>query len=517
MTHIESSRGHRTLIVALVLAGAGVLRVGQAAGTAQEQGVPSDDVQESFLQWPLPPGAEKYADIDGRRMHRYVVEQAEISRRYRDEVHPKFWGRIIGTSADAESAEWLAAKFRTIGLADVRIQKFGLPPQWFPQTYEVTLRSGSTTRKLESAQPSYRAVGTPRGGLDLEAAYVGLGREADYLGRDVRGKAVFLYSMLGLPDSRQEAAIRRATEHGAAAIFNTHMLPGSMRYQSYPKPTNVPAFTVGGDDGFAVEELIASAPPGQPVRVSVRLDVEMVRDLETAIVWGKLPGASDETIFLIAHRDGWFDASGDNASGVASILGLAEHYAAIPQSERPRTMVFLGIDGHHNSGEGSAVGQRWLTENRAEIFAKTALMINAEHPSTVMTMVRPRYTLLSGAESEDQLFWTNAYTPQQWYAGGRSRPALQQIAVNAFREFGVSTYIDPLPRPPAGDLGRHFRYVPGVATSDFHHYFHTDRETPETVPWTGLEASTRAYARIIDEVNRLPLSALQRPEEPANP
>ncbi len=31
------------------------------------------------------------------------------------------------------------------------------------------------------------------------------------------------------------------------------------------------------------------------------------------------------------------------------------------------------------------------------------------------------------------------------------------------------------------------------------HYFHTPEETPETVPWTGLEASTRAYARIIDE------------------
>jgi hypothetical protein len=31
--------------------------------------------------------------------------------------------------------------------------------------------------------------------------------------------------------------------------------------------------------------------------------------------------------------------------------------------------------------------------------------------------------------------------------------------------------------------------------------------------WTGLEASTRAYARIIDEVNKLPLISLQRPPE----
>ncbi len=516
MTPVEDGKSHRTLTVAVVLVGAGLLSVGQA-NTAQQPAVPPDDVQESFVQWPLPRGAEQYADIDGRRMHRYVVEQAEISRRYRDQVHPKYWGRIIGTSGDAESAEWLSAKFRTIGLSDVRIQKFDLAPQWFPRTYSVTVHSGSATFEVVSAQPVYRATGTPAGGLDLEVVYVGLGREGDFSGRDVQGKAVFFYSMLGLPDSNEEAAVRLATARGAAAIFNVHLLPGNMRYQAYPKPTNVPTFTVGGDDGIAVHDLIAKAPPERPVRVSVRLDVELVPDLETAIVWGTLPGATDETIFLIAHRDGWFDASGDNASGVASILGLAEHYAAIPQPDRLRTIVFLGIDGHHNSGEGSAVGQRWLTENRAEIFAKTALMINAEHPSTVMTMVRPRYMLYSGVESEDQLFWTTAYTPQQWYAGGPSRPALQQIAVNAFREFGVTIYIEPLPRPPAGDLGRHFRYVPGVATSDFHHYFHTDLETPATVPWTGLEASTRAYARIIDEVNKLPLSALQRPEEPRTP
>jgi hypothetical protein len=34
------------------------------------------------------------------------------------------------------------------------------------------------------------------------------------------------------------------------------------------------------------------------------------------------------------------------------------------------------------------------------------------------------------------------------------------------------------------------------------------------VPWTGLEATTHAYAKIIDEVNWLPLSDLQRLEEP---
>ncbi len=522
MLYDARTRGRRSLssvtvpgaftIVAVVLSGAGCSELAQSVaqdGLATQanagSGTMTGNAQDAFLQWPLPPGAEAYGDIDGRHLLEYVVEQAQISRRYRDQGHPKYWGRIIGTSADAESAEWVAAKFNEIGLSDVHIQSFDLQPQWMPQSWEVSVTSGEMTLEVETAQPVYRATGTPPVGLDLEAVYVGLGSEADFIGRDVEGKAVFTHSMFGL---RDDGALPRADARGAAAVFDVHMLPGNMRYQAYPKNTTVPTFSVGGEDGIAVRDLIAAAPPGQPLRVHVRMDIEMVPDLQTAIVWGTLPGATDETIYIMAHRDGWFDASGDNASGVASMIGLAEHYARIPQAERRRTIIFLGIDGHHNSGEGSGVGRMWMADNREELFAKTALVINAEHPSTVQTSVRPRYL------RRDEIIWANTYTAQQWYAGGPSRPELNAIAVAAFREFGVSFYLDPNARPPAGDLGRLYRFVPGVATSDFYHYFHTDLETPETVPWTGLEASTRAYVRIIDEVNKLDLSVLQRPEEP---
>jgi len=511
MMRVKKSIRRYAFAPVLVLVAAFFSQYDAVAQTREQHGVPTGDVQGWFLEWPLPPGAEQYADIDGRRMHRYVVEQVEISRRYRDAGHPKFWGRITGTSADSESAEWLLDKFRSVGVPDVRIQTLNLLPQWFPQTYRVTVIAGDETIELVSAQPFYRSVGTPADGLTLDAAYVGLGSEADFIGRDVKGKAVFTYSMLGAPD---ETAWQRAAAKGAAVVFDAQMLPGNMRYQSYPSGTDIPAFTLGGADGKAVRDMIASAPPGQPVKVEVSLDVAMIPNLQTALVWGTLPGASDETIYLIAHRDGWFDAAGDNASGVASIIELAEHYAKIPRGERARTIVFVGLDGHHNSGEGAGAGRMWMVENRERLFGKTALMINAEHPSTVQTTARPRY--MGDDVFDQELVWTNTYTGQQWYAGGPTRPELEQIASDAFREFGVSVYPDPNPRPPAGDLGRFYTFLPGVATSEFHHYFHTDMETPDTVPWTGLEASTRAYARIIDEVNKRPLSDFQRPEEPAD-
>jgi len=463
-------------------------------------------LDDAFLRWPLPEGAERYAALDGKRMHRDVVEQALISRRYRDQVHPKFWGRITGTSSDQQSAEWLKAKFETIGISAVRIQPLDLEPQWMPQTWEVVVTGAGKTVRLETAQPFYGANALPAGGVDVEAVYAGLGSDADFAGKNVSGKAVFVFNQTGL---RDEGAVRRADARGAAVIFEVDMLPGNMRYQAYPSGTQAPAFTVGSDDGYAARDVIAAMPAGQAARVKASFEMRRVPGLKTSLVWGALPGVTDETIYLIAHRDGWFDAAGDNASGVASIVALAEYYAMVPQTERRRTMIFVGLDGHHNSGTGAGVGRRWMWDNRARLFPKTALMINAEHPSTIQTTVRPRYY-----QGGDTIVWSNTYMPQQWYAGGPSRRTLETIAVHAFRAFGASMYLDPNPRPPAGDLGALFRGVPGVATSEFYHYFHTDQETPDAVPWTGLEATTRAYARIIDEVNKVPLTELQRPEEP---
>ena len=468
---------------------------------------PSEKLADALLEWPLPPGEQAYGKIDGRHLHRYVEEQAAISRRYRDQGHSKFWGRIIGTSADAESAEWLASKFRSFGMSDVRIQPLDLSPQWFPDRWTVTVTGGGKTIALDSAQPAYRAAALPPGGIDVEAVYGGMGSAADVAGKDLNGKGVFTYTMIGMPNVD---AVTRADEKGAAAIFEVDLLPGNMRYQAYPSNTRAPAFTVGSDDGLAVRELIAALPAGQSAHVKATLDVQMVPNLKTALVWGTLPGATDETIYIVAHRDGWFDASGDNAGGVAAMVGLAEYYAKMSQAERRRTMVFIGLDGHHNTGPGSAVGGVWLNDpaNKAKLFAKTALSINCEHPSTIQTYVRPRY--LAG----DVVRWSNIYSAQQWYAGGPARQELTAIAVKAFREFGVPLLTEPDPRPPAGDLGRLYRFTPGVATSEFFHYFHTDRETPDTVPWTGLQATTRAYAKIVDEVNKHPLSTFQRPEEP---
>ena len=437
----------------------------------------------------------KYAAIDGKHLWQYVVEQADIARHYRDSGHPQFWGRLAGTTADVEDAEWLLNKYKQIGL-ETRLQTVNFfAPQWAAESWSVTAAAGTKFIPIASAEPAYASPGTDGKELDLEVAYVGLGSEADFANRDVRGKAVLLIKVPSSYQAGPADLIKRAEDHGAAAILSTDLRGGNYNVQSYRAYTKVPTFNLGTKDGEAIRDLIAASGAVAP-HVKIRLDAKWVPNQKSYLVWGTLPGMTDETVYVIAHRDGFFDASGDNASGVATMLGLAEHFAKIPKSQRRRTMVFLGTDGHHQIKPGG-FGREWLVANRDKFFSKTALMINAEHPAEVMT---------HGGTAGS----TTAGVPLEWYAGGR--PQLQKIATDAFREFGVPVWAEPGVRPPGGDLGRFYWFVPGVVaqSNDFAN-MHTANDSPEVVSPSGLEAVTRAYARIIDDVNRIALKDLQVP------
>jgi hypothetical protein len=459
---------------------------------------------QDSLRWPLPPEAKAYSTIDGARLWRYVNEHDEIAMRYRDQGHPQFWGIIAGTSGDADEAQWLLGKYKQLGLSDTRIQTINLfHPQWAPESWEVIAAGGERSMTLSSAQPAYATTATNGKPLDVPVVYAGLGSDADLAGRDLRGKAALLFR--DAPGySFPPALLKRLESAGAAAIFMSDFRGGNFSTQAYRANSIVPTFNLGTGDASRLRDLIAAAPAGIPPHVRIRLDARWAADQKSFLVWGTLPGATDETIYVIAHRDGWFHASGDNASGVATMLGLAEHFARVPRSQRRRTLIFIGTDGHH-ANNPSGYGREWLAANRERLFSKTALMINAEHPSEALTR--------GGTAG-----WTQSIVPLQWYAGGASRPQLTRVAAAAFREFGVPLWDQPSAIPPAGDLGPFAGFLPGVVIqSNDYLYMHTSGDAPDNVAPAGLEAATRAYARIIDEVNKIPLGDLQRPPEPYRP
>lgn len=451
-------------------------------------------LDESYLAWPVAAADKAYSVIDGNHLKQYVEEQAVISRRYRDQGH-QFWGRIIGTSADDDNAQWMMTKMRAAGLADVHQQLFDLPPQWMPQSWSVSAAAGAAVLKLESAQPTHRSAGTTPAGLELEAVDVGFASPGDLAGRELKGKAVFFYSTdyFSRHATINEGAVKRVEDMGAAAIFITILIPGDIRTQFYPVGSNVPTFSLSYKDGLAMREMIGRTRGATAPRIKLAMDIRMVPDEKTSTVWGTLPGASDETVIITAHRDGWFEGANDNGTGVATMLGLAEYFSKVPQAQRKRTIIFLGTSGHH---DGTAESGTWLSQHK-EVFAKTALLINAEHTAANAMVIGNQVITKSN--------WSSTFT---WYVGGSKK--LEDIVVSAYAAFGVPTQEIPA-RSPAGEIGRIYQLSPSIQLIDTGLYWHSDFETTAIIPATGLANVTRAYARIITETGTVALPDLQRP------
>jgi hypothetical protein len=448
-------------------------------------------------RWPLTAETIAYKSINGDHMLQYVKELAEISHHSRDRGD-QLWGRITGTQADAETAQWVMQKLKQMGVTDVHQEALDLPPQQVPKSWEAAVSSGGRTIKLESAVAARGAPGTPNGStLDLEAVYVGLGTEADFAGREVKGKAVFIYAE-ALPGAWKTSgtsysAGRRAEDRGAAAVFLTIGIPGNFRNVVGAGSTRVPGFTLGFRDGAAVREMIEQSAGGGAPRVKVRSDIQTVAGEKTSLVWGVIPGMTDEKIVINAHRDGYYDAADDNATGVATSLGLAEYFVKLPKAKRRRTVVIVSNPGHHNT----AVGNQWLIAHKDTFFAKAALLINSEHTGQV------------GADFYGyRLLPTNTAWNFDWFAGGG--PKLAPIVTRDWDLFGISRYLEAT-ASGSGDLGALDHLAPSIDLIQATPFYHSDHDTPESISPAGMENVTRSYAKIIDDLSKVALADLAWP------
>ena len=218
----------------------------------------SGDVRDdAFIQIPLRADDQKYADIDGNRLKSFVMEVDAISLADRDRGNV-FWGRNIGTVGHEETQDWVEQYFRANGLEDVHRQFFDVGPQWKPESWTITFGAGVRSFELESARPPQGAESTPPGGLDFELVWLGTGSDADYIGRDVRGKAVLIMD-IPRPGTlrhsiRTEGSVARAFEYGAAAVGIVYGI--SDNFAVWQRTSGRPGFNLGYEDGLMLRELL---------------------------------------------------------------------------------------------------------------------------------------------------------------------------------------------------------------------------------------------------------------------
>jgi Peptidase family M28 len=443
---------------------------------------------DAFIHIPLRPDDQRYADIQGDHLKSLLMEVDAISLEDRDRGNV-FWGRNVGTWGHVATEDWVEGYFRAHGLEDIHRESFDLAPVWVPHAWEIGFASGGEAFSLQSARPPEGMESTPADGLDFELAWLGTGSDADYLGRDVSGKAVLILDIPRPGTLRHsvatEGSIQRAFDHGAAAVGIVYGI--SDNFAVWQRTGGRPGFNVGYEDGLELRDRLGR---GERVTVNLKMDSEEVPDRQAASVWGTLPGASDEEILIIAHMDGYFQASLDNASGLAVMVGLLEHFASVPREQRPRTIRFLGSVGHH-SGPGTSQ----LASDPENRLANTVLAINLEHVAAVRTKYwGPRLRKM------------DAVSPMRWWVWGSE--ALLDLTLDSFNRFNVGVTGD-MDDGASGEMSRMARLVPTIQVITSPEIKHTEQDTPSWVPAVGLEQIARAYARIIDGTNALTRTEIQ--------
>ena len=444
--------------------------------------------EDAFIHIPLRADDARYGDIDGGWMKQVMLEVIEFSRE--DQASGRlFWGRNLGTEAHTRAQDWAESRFRRFGLENVHRRRFPLEPVWNIESWQITFSGTDGDFTLPSARPPEKAESTPSDGLEFELVWLGTGTEADYLGRDVSGKAVLIQD-IPRPGTlrhsiRTEDAVARAYGHGAAAVGIVYGI--SDNFAVWQRTDGRPGFNLGFEDGVKLRDLLGS---GQTVTVKLDYQASLTPGLSGDSVIATLPGNSDENIIILSHIDGYFDAASDNASGMAVMMGLIRHFAAVPQDQRQRNLVFMSSLGHH-SGPGAS----WLHDEKESALADTALVINLEH----VAIVRTKYW-------GPKLRMMNAVSPMRWWVWGSEE--MLSAVLDSFQRFNVGVTAD-METGASGEMGRVARDIPSIQVITSPEIKHTEQDTAEWVPAVGLEQIARAYARIIDQVNLLPREQLQ--------
>jgi hypothetical protein len=418
--------------------------------------------------------------------------------------------RRPGYPADEWAEEWIADRFREIGLENVRLEPVAVT-RWEPTSWSLEVTAGGESRELDCYPVPYAA---PAAGLQAElAAFDAAHPEA------VAGKAsLYDVPLLRLPadllltaGSAPDDTTGRLIDPDGTLVGAEHVIPFGADFQDVLEPsieagaalfigtlTNypgdshkyfvpydgisrpLPGVWVSGSDGAWLRERLAAGP----VQVTLTVETE-TRDHESHNVVGELPGADDEMVIVGSHHDGPWASAVEDGSGISLVLAQATYWAALAAERRPHRMVFLLQAGHMSGGAGL---HAYIEEHRDELDS-VVLEVHLEHAA------------LEFADTSGELAPTGEPVPR-WFFTSRLAP-LEAAVSEALTTEGLGRSMILAPdafgtQPPTDGA---FYYTEGVPVMNFltaPFYLFDEMDTLDKIDQDNLEALTRATIRIID-------------------
>lgn len=282
---------------------------------------------------------------------------AEQAKRYVDALAGQIGSRPAGSANQDAAVRYLSEQLRHWGYTP-EVQEFPI------RSYEDRGSQVSVVRpaqrNIEANTVQYAAAGQ----VEAPLVSVGLGRQNDFRGVDVRGKIALV--------RRGEILFSEKVENAAAAgasgvvIYNSS--PSNIQ-ASLTGPGSIPAATISGQQGEMLVRQLASGP------VVVRLAVDgSVTERKSYNVVATKPGTKPGTVVIGGHMDSVPAGPGanDNASGTASMLELARVFSL---RDYPYTLRFVAFGAEEIGLHGS---RHYVDQLSPEERRVTVAMINLD-------------------------------------------------------------------------------------------------------------------------------------------
>lgn len=271
--------------------------------------------------------------------------------------------RTSGLGQDIKAAEYICNKMSEYGL-ESQILKFEAYNS-HPGSSQLKVISPETT--ILDSLPCCHIASTPPEGIKLELVYLGSGGEEDYIGKDVRGKAI-LVEVSYAPATPEKAML--ASEHGVAAMIcmnwgrDQEVICNRGLKAVWGNPTPVTFWDIPQLAGISI-----TRKSGEYLRdlclknekVEIHLTVNSTRHWQVlSEPLGILRGTEEPEKFLLvsAHLDAWSPGVTCNATGDGTMLELARVFGKYKDKIK-RSIYFVYWNGHEIA---EAAGSTWFSD-----------------------------------------------------------------------------------------------------------------------------------------------------------
>ena len=409
---------------------------------------------------------------------------------YADVVHYASLGdHQTGSTSEAATQRWIETQFSALGL------RTGRDPYRFFAFNPGVVSLRVAGNPVSPVLPYFYSGTTSAGGVSAKLVDAGLGTSAEVSAAKVAGK-IAVIEVPAVKDSIDPTfanAVTALRAAGALALVAVTDGPGNLPFEedvdSRAGIIGLPTIFVGKQSGAGV---MSAADAGKTATVTLTAGVGSGCDTN---VWAVLPGRDPQRTIVVATPTSAFDeAASERGSGVAILLGLARHYAALPLSQRPLTMVFAATSGH----EVGYLGLPTLMQSHPAWFADADAYV---HLGASI-----------GALEEDEIDG-HTVTPG---GGDASRdlyvsenPLLESIAMRAFAGAQPLGSLPPSVEDPGEQAYAYHAGVPMISVSGGSYYFHTTGDVPSTVGPSVLAAMATGFEDAIDEIVTEPAGAIR--------